>query len=276
MAKLDDFGRPIYETAEEYNRAHKGGVCPRPYDDPNGKNHKHNTVKLGKNSKTAVLGIVAFFLIVNGLIVFVMFNSMGFADFETGPVYQEEWVDTVEGYYIGTDEYPLTEGFERFYCNGNEYTLPTTYEEIKKIGLVDSSIEEYYEMFPADYEEIVALLDEDGYHYGDIRITNKMDEEVPVEKCEVDYIYLLNPEQFDGLNADVAFEFADGFDFDSTYEDLEDYFGIPYYVYEDYYDAGYDYDHYEWVYYGEEAYQSVSVIFCDDVIVYVTIENKTY
>ena len=34
MAKLDDFGRPIYETAEEYNKAHKGGVCPRTYDSP--------------------------------------------------------------------------------------------------------------------------------------------------------------------------------------------------------------------------------------------------
>ena len=51
MAKLDDFGRPIYETAEEYNKAHKGGVCPRPYDDPNGSNHQDNTVNRTKNYK---------------------------------------------------------------------------------------------------------------------------------------------------------------------------------------------------------------------------------
>ena len=32
MAKYDDFGRPIYETAEEYNRAHKTAGSAYTYD----------------------------------------------------------------------------------------------------------------------------------------------------------------------------------------------------------------------------------------------------
>ena len=77
MAKLDDFGRPIYETAEEYNKAHRGGVCPRPYDNPEGANygyntgtsteriksmaHRHATVQGSKRLKSSVVVVAAFF-----------------------------------------------------------------------------------------------------------------------------------------------------------------------------------------------------------------------
>ena len=113
MAKLDDFGRPIYETAEEYNRAHKGGVCPRPYDN----SQKHATVATSKKAKPMVIGIAVFFLVLNTFIIVSVFSSLGFNDFEINQDYAEEWVDPDEGYYIGTDEYPLPEGFDTFYLN---------------------------------------------------------------------------------------------------------------------------------------------------------------
>ena len=53
MAKLDDFGRPIYETAEDYNQAHKGGVCPRPYDSPVGENYQQKQSASKRYAKQA-------------------------------------------------------------------------------------------------------------------------------------------------------------------------------------------------------------------------------
>ena len=290
MAKLDDFGRPIYETAEEYNRAHKGGVCPRPYDDPNGSNYKDSSAKWGKKFSTAaqnhatvagskklkrtVAVVVIFFIFINVFVIGSILYSLGIMESEvTHNYHEEEWVDEGYGEYLGTGENPLPEGFSTFYFNGNEYTLPTTYNEIKELELIDSYVEEYYDMFPSDYEEVVALMDEDGYHYGDIIIMNHTEGEIPVGDCIVNYIYLFNPAQFEGLTADIAFEFADGLTFDSSYEELEAYFGTPYYVYEDYYEDGYYYDHYEWAYYGDEEMHFVTLTYCDDVILDIAIEK---
>ena len=72
MAKLDDFGRPIYETAEEYNRAHKGGVCPRPYDSPEGENYqkkqsaaqRHSLQEGRYKAKVIIGGVIGVFAII--------------------------------------------------------------------------------------------------------------------------------------------------------------------------------------------------------------------
>ena len=153
MAKLDDFGRPIYETAEEYNKAHKGGVCPRPYDDPNGENYqqntgnrmknyktvaqRHATVQGSKNSMKIVLVIVLFFIGLNIGIVFVMLgNSMS-----DGEISFEENVHIYDE-MLSDPSTPLPEGYEMFSYNDQFYRVPTNYWKISQMGFVSEDYTE--------------------------------------------------------------------------------------------------------------------------------------
>ena len=125
MAKLDDFGRPIYETAEEYNKAHKGGVCPRPYDDPEGGNYqqsplkgmsryksaaqRHSIREGSEKAKVMVGGIIGVFAVIYLIIMgVVMINTVGNVEYGG-----DQWVD-VESIGDGDETTPLPEGFETF------------------------------------------------------------------------------------------------------------------------------------------------------------------
>ena len=291
MAKLDDFGRPIYETAEEYNKAHKGGVCPRPYDSPVGENYQQSTGKKKthqhqsvaqrqanqagmKKAKTIIIAMVVFFIALNIGIVFSLVGNIfsnshveyeqGWEDYEEGTAYEESF---------GDPSTPLPEGFETFSYNGQVYTLPADYEAFSKMGF---DIEKYKETdtFPAGYEEILSLYGEDGFTKGMIRINNKTDGEIPLGKCMVDYFYMQNPNAYDTYEEMPDFTFCDGLNFECEYEDLEAYFGLPFYHYVDYWEDGTRYDSYQWAYYGDEVTHFVSVTFWDGVMESISIEKK--
>ena len=285
MTKYDDFGRPIYETAEEYNKAHKGGVCPRTYDSPTGDNYQQNTAKKihqhqsvaqrqanqagMKKAKGIIVGMAVFFV---ALYAGIFVSLMADVDFEDSYVQSDsEFVGTEE--YYGDSSTPLPEGFETFSYNGQVYTIPMDCEIISKMGF---GIEQYkmQDVFPAGYEEIVSLYGEDGFSQGMIRINNKTEAEIPLGKCMVDYFYIQNPNAYDSYEEIPDFTFCDGLTFESEYEDLEAYFGLPYYHYVDYWEDETCYDIYQWTYYGDEITHYVSVTFIDGVIESVSIEKK--
>ena len=247
MAQYDDFGRPIYETAEEYNKAHKGGVCPRTYDSPEGDNYQHNTMKKtkryqsaaqryaerngSKKAKKMVLGLAVFFIVLNVVVIFSMFKMVGgvYDDYQD---YDESWVDPdgeEHGYgpYVGDDTTPLPEGFETFSYNGQTYTLPTSYQEILQMGFTLEEDYDINDLFPTEYEELIAFEeDEDGFTSAMVRINNYTGEEIPLGKCMVDYFYIENPAAFDKVEPVPAFVFGDGLTFESSYKEIEAYFCI--------------------------------------------------
>lgn len=296
MAKYDEFGRPIYETAEEYNRARRAGNNSRTYDSPEGDRYQHTAMKEtyrnqsaaeryatrtgSKKAKTMVLGLVVFFIVLNVVIVFSMFNMVR-GTYDDYQEFEESWIDLDDdgdgyGEYIGDDATPLPEGFETFSYNGQTYTLPTTFEEIDKMGF---SLEEDYDesyMFTDEYEELLTLSDEDGFMYAMVRVNNYTGEEIPLGKCLVDYFYMENPNVFDEEETVPDFVFGDGLTFESSYDDVEAYFGIPYYHYEDHSDDYYHYDLYEWAYYGEDEIHFVSVTFLNSTIDNISIEKTAY
>ena len=159
MAKVDEFGRPIYETAEEYNKAKKARKIPRTYDSPEGDAYQRNPVKenysyqkamqrqagqTGANkSKKVILVIIVGIIMFNMGLILSMFNVVSdsydeiYQDFEAGwDDIEDSWDDIEDGVndgygeYIGDNTVPLPEGFETFSYNGHTVTLPTSYEEI--------------------------------------------------------------------------------------------------------------------------------------------------
>ena len=290
MTKYDDFGRPIYETAEEYNRAHRAGTNTRTYEDrensyntkfrkktyrtqrTTGQYTKQNT---SKKTKVLLIGIAVY---VSVIIVVLLFNLVG--SFEDG-IYEdnftaiEEAAVDVDEEYLGDNSTPLPEGFETFSYNGQSYTLPTTMEEIYTMGF---TLEEMYDenyILPTEYEESLILNDENGYA-GMIGISNYTGEEIPLGKAQVNYFYIENPSayEFNEEGSLPDFVFGDGFTFESSYEELEAYFGVPYYHYEEHSEEGSFYDSYEWAYYGEDEIHFVSITFWNGVISNVGIEKR--
>lgn len=298
MAKYDDFGRPIYETAEEYNKAKKTGSLSRTYDSPEGDAYRHNKMKEmyrnqsaaerhakstgAKKAKSMVIGLAVFLVVLNVVVIFTMFNSMRGTYNEVYQEFEDSWIDFDDGdgggyyEYIGSDEYPLPEGFETFSYNGQHYTLPTTFEEIDKMGFSLESEYDEYDMFPSEYEELLSLSDEDGFSYAMVRISNDTGEEIPIEECMVDYFNIENPAAFDEEETVPDFVFGDGLTMESSYEELEAYFGVPYYHYEDHSEEECLFDSYEWAYYGEDEMHYVCINFYNGVISDVSIEKKVY
>lgn len=294
MAKYDEFGRPIYETAEEYNKARKTGKNIRSYESPEGNAYKHNTMKEtyrnqsvtksyanrtgSKKVKSLVVGLAVFFVVLNVVIVLSMFNMVRGSHNDIFQELEDSWIDLDDasghGEYLGDDTSPLPEGFETFSYNGQTYTLPTTFEEIDKMGF---SLEEGYDendMFTTEYEELLTLSDKNGSMYAMIGVNNYTGEEIPLGKCQVDYFYIENPAAFDEEEMVPDFVFGNGLTMESSLMDLVAYFGIPYYHYEDHSEEGYFYDSYEWAYYGEDETHFVSVTFWNDVISNVSIEKN--
>lgn len=296
MVEYDEFGRPIYETAEEYNKAKKTGTQSRTYDSPEGDAYKHNTMKEtrrnqsaaerhanrtgSKKAKSMVIGLAVFFVVLNVVVIFAMFNIMRGTYNEVEEEYEESWIDLDDddgyGEYLGEDTSPLPEGFETFSYNGQTYTLPTTFEEIDKMGFALEAEYDEYDMLPSEYEEMLTLSDEDGFSYAMVCVNNDTGEEIPLGKCQVDYFYLENPVAFDEMETVPDFVFGDGLTFESSLEELEAYFGTPYYHYEDHSEEGYFYDSYEWAYYGEDEMHYVSITFWNGVISDVGIEKNAY
>ena len=288
--KYDDFGRPIYETAEEYNKAHKGGVCPRTYDSPEGDNYQHNTMKKtqryqsaaqryanrtgSKKAKTMVMGLAVFFIVINVVIIFSMFNMVGgvhedFQDFD------ESWIDLDDGYgeYLGDDATPLPEGFETFTYNGETITLPTTYEELLNMKFTIDTEYSKHDLVPLGFNELMDLVDEDGNIFAIVSVDNYTEDEIPLGKCTVDYFSVSNQAVYDDTAEVPDFMFGEGLTFESSYEDLEAYFGIPYYHYEDHSEEDYLYDSYEWQYFGEDESHFVTITFWNGEISDVDIQK---
>ena len=185
MTKYDEFGRPIYETAEEYNKAHKKGNSSRTYDSPEGDAYKHKPMKTTyhsqrmvrrntnskgvKKSKLLIIGIAVYFI---AMIVFLSFNMVRRSVDSSYEVIPENVGDVIvnvgdeSGEFLGDDTTPLSEGFETFSYNEQTYSLPTTMEEIEKMGF---TLEEEYDetyMIPMEYEENLILNDEDHSEEG--------------------------------------------------------------------------------------------------------------
>ena len=175
---------------------------------------------------------------------------------------------------LGTDTEPLVEGFETFWLNGTEYSLPMKYGEMDDIGF-DLIDENEGLWFPPEYEETIFLTDDDGYDWLMVSVSNNTDEDLYLEDCVVDYIYVENPTVYDVFAEIPDFEFCDGITFDSGYNEVEAYLGTPYYYYENSSDDYY-YEMFEWAYYGDDEMHFVSIDFYDGQMYSVTIEKKIY
>lgn len=285
MPQYDDFGRPIYETAEEYNRAHREEKATRTYTSADGDTYSSSAKKNKKRQSVKkptflIFGAAVFFIIPVVAILFTLFNFVEESFPESFIVHEEEWSeveivgDDDYGEYLGDAETPLPEGFETFSYNGKSYTLPTTLEEILEMGF---TLEEAYEedyMLPTQYEETLILNDNDGYMYAVVTVSNYGEEEIPVEKAIVDYFYIDNPASYDAEMEIQDFVFGDGLTFESSYEEVEAYFGIPFYHYADHSEEGSYYDNYEWAYYGEDETHFVTITFWNGVISDIGIEKR--
>jgi len=277
--KYDDFGRPIYETAEEYNRAHKSGGT-----------HLYNTVEEPKKQRTAterhamrtgskkakklIVALVVCILAINVGIAFTVFSSLG----GFSGVDYEDWIqfEDEDGYdeYIGDTSTPLPVGFETFSYNGQLIYLPTTYEELSKLNFVLDAEYDASDMVPSGFGEWIDLVDADGNVVAMISVDNYTDDEIPLGKCTVDYFSVSNPYIYDETQEAPEVMLVGGLTFQSTYEDFESVLGIPYYHYEDHSEEGYYYDSYEWTYYGDYQTQHINVTFWNGEVSDVSIQNS--
>jgi hypothetical protein len=129
---------------------------------------------------------------------------------------------------------------------------------------------------------MIDLCDEEGYWIGCIRINNDTDAEIPVGKALVDYFQIYNLATHYSDEETPDFSFGDGLTFDSSYDDVEFYFGVPYDYYEIESDDGECYEYYQWIYYQTADEDSdeldevhyVQICFFNDVMESVTIEKK--
>lgn len=287
MAKFDDFGRPIYETAEEYNRAKKTGGYSRAYTKPEEATEQQKTIKGIYQNKSAterhamrsgsqkakklILGLIAVVVAINVSIALIVFNSVGvFTEVEVG---QFDDVDCDEE-YLGDDTTPLPEGFETFVYNGETISLPTTFEDLSNMKFVIDTEYQTTDTVSSGYSEMINLIDAEENDYAMISVDNYTEEEIPLGKCEVDYFCISNPAVFDDTAEVPEFMFVNGLTFESTYEDLEATFGIPYHHYEDHSEEGYYYDSYEWQYCGAYETHYVTVAFWNDVISDISIQKN--
>lgn len=207
-------------------------------------------------------------------VVFMNTVSGGFYESTIEQDYREdEWEDEAYGEYLGDDTTALTEGFETFIYEGQTYTLPMTYQDVLKMGL---ALEDGYDadyMIETDYDELVFLMDEEGYSKALIGLSNHSGEDLPLKDCTVHYFYIENPVAYDIEGEVPDFVFGNGLTFESTYEDFEAYLGTPYYRYVDYTEEDYAYESYEWAYYGDEIHY-VSITVWNGVISEINIEKR--
>ncbi len=300
MPQYDDFGRPIYETAEEYNKANKARQMTYTYTNPDCDVYQNSAVtpkttsqtaaqrhamRTGsKNAKKLIVGLAVFLIAVNLGVIFTILSSIGVF---SGGSYEEhvnDWIqfedEECTEEYLGDDATPLIEGFETFTYNGETITLPTTFEELSDMKFVLDTEYSKFERVPSGYNEFIDLVDADGNTYAMVIVDNYTDDEIPLGKCTVDYFSINNPAVYDDAVDVPEFTFVNGLTFESTYEDLEATFGVPYYHYEDHSEEGYYYDSYEWCYYGEYETHYVTITFWNgeisDIAIQKGIEEEIY
>lgn len=242
-------------------------------------------------SKTAnilliVGGVVAAIAIIINVVVaslyITQFKSF-FEDFESSiqEEFKEDWSDAgslddesdsdiVED-YPGTNDVYLPEGFSDFTYNGMAYHVPMSYHEFAQMGY---SLEEGYEgyVLSAQTYESMGFYDAEGNEIGEVRISNDTQQELPLEEGVVDYIYFDNPASYMTGIPNIDLVFGNGFDMNTSYEELEEWLGTPYYIWVDTSGES-EYANYEWVYYGEDKYQRIIVNYLDGVISDITFEQ---
>lgn len=291
MQKYDDFGRPIYETAEEYNRAHGtgGSVFSRESFDAEANKHsvkatsapketaaqRHANRANSKKAKTIVIGVVAFFIALNAVIIFSMSNLVGSVGAQPEPVYPDTWEDDYSE-YLGDTETPLPVGYENFIYNGVAYTLPMKYDVISQMGFVLEEDYELDDLIPTEFNEMLSLYADDGDTFAMVIVKNNTGESIPLAQCTVEYFYIENPAAFDEIGITPDFSFGAGINFESTYEEVETYLGVPYYHYADHSEEGCYYDAYEWSYYGDDEYHHVNIVFWNGLISDISIQKEYY
>lgn len=193
------------------------------------------------------------------------FLEDGFDFGEDGDYYEE---------YVGTNEEPLVEGFEIFTLNGIQYSVPMSYDEFVQMGYGIEGLDGNY-IFEGETFEYYNIVDGNGAYVGRIRISNDTQEELAPEECTIDYIELYNDAAYDSDIANIDIIFGNGFDMNTSYEELKAWLGEPYYVYEENSDGSF-YANYSWEYAGEDKYQYVDVYYLDGVISSITFEQFDY
>lgn len=204
-------------------------------------------------------------------------HEMEYEDWEDEDWDKEDSDDEdVYSYYPGTDENYLVDGFEDFTYNGVAYSIPMSYSDFQKMGYYLEEGYEDYVLEAMTYESIW-FYDEDGNELGMIRISNDTEEEIALEEGIVDYIYFDNPASYvtDENLEHIDLVFGEGFDMYTTYEELEEWLGTPYYVSIDN-SGGSEYVTYEWTYYGDDKYQSIEVSYWNGVITDVAFEQYDF
>ena len=281
MPKYDDFGRPIYETAEEYNRAHKTAGSAYTQTTFTGNAQKQSATQRHaaregmKKVQIYAVGMVAFFIAMICGLTFMAVNINGgrYEEAYPEPDYPYGVEEGIVEENLSAPDTPLPTGYENIIYNDVWITLPTTCKEIATLGYEIESYE-LTDIVPPDFWDNIGLLDENGYMVAMFSICNKTGEDISVGECMVEYFYIHNEKAYDKGLESPNFIFGEGYNFESTYEELESYLGTPHYHYSDYTDEEFLYDSYEWTYYGEEEEQRVIVNFVNDVISDVSIEKN--
>ena len=288
MAKLDDFGRPIYETAEEYNRAHKRGSA-RTYESTHGDTyqqsainetyHKQSAAKrhaTRENSKKSTSKIVL-------TLITILAANIGVIGSFIGGIYEDSQVDYEEilpdrvlvesGENYGTADTPLPVDFNQFSYDGVICNIPMTFDEVLDATGLYAYYDEEYESFESGAEDIVILYDTGDVEVMEVFVKNDTDEEIPLGECTIEYIWVDNPAAYDIYEETPDFWFGQGIGMESTSYEFEEYLGKPYYYEYEYYDDGGSRVYYEWRYTDGVEEHCVSAQFVDEVVVYITIEK---
>ena len=286
MAKTDSFGRPYYETAEEYNQAHRQAKASgtygqmqqekKAYSHTVGQGTKKQYGKRNDSKVIATMGLGVGVMIMMAIVIMTSIADGGATPEQNW--YEEEYVESDDNQFVqtGTDDVPLAEGFDTVTYEGNAYTIPMTYEEFV---LLDVPLQ----MYPSSGEEIAAgdsetldLEDEDGNYIGYIRIENETDEDMPRGKCMVKYISFSSDASITEDIADTPdVTFGNGLDMTCSYEELEAYMGTPTYSYTDDNDGNL-YENYQWEYYGEDHSEYFSATFWNGMLSEISVMVDTY
>ncbi len=233
----------------------------------------------------AVIGIIINIIV--GVLYVTTFKDI-FSQFQNEIPHAEEWFDenwekdtqkkTEENEvfedYPGTDTVPLVDGFANFTHKGVAYTVPMSYDDFLRMGYVLEAGYENY-VIEAERYECVSFYDAEGTELGSVRISNDTEKQLALEACVIDYIYFDNRGSYIDGEEHIDLVFGKKFDVFTSYEELEDWLGTPYYIQVDTSD-GSEYKSYEWTYYGEDKYQSIVVNYLDGVITDISFEQYDF
>ena len=193
---------------------------------------------------------------------------------EDGDAYNPEIIENT----LGDGSTPLAVGFNEFTWNGVSYSLPMDYSEFLKLGIGLVDFVETTE-FPAGEYEVYELILENGYE-GVVRIANNTDAALAANNCEVEYLYIYNPEAYYGVAgasiADANMTILGGLSLDCSYVEVENYLGTPTYIYKEIDETYGRFETYRWYYTGNDEYQMIQISFYNDNIYDISIDHYGY